>query len=112
MVEFSGPASQFYQAALRAQRAGTGGPGDPEASGADGGAPAGPSFADTVADVAQSGVDALMRGEQASQDMMAGRADAQTVVEALAQAELALETAVAVRDKVVQAYQEILRMPI
>jgi flagellar hook-basal body complex protein FliE len=43
---------------------------------------------------------------------LAGRADAQAVVEALAQTELAVQTAVAVRDKVVEAYQEILRMPV
>lgn len=43
---------------------------------------------------------------------LAGRADAHSVVEALAQTELAVQTAVAVRDKVVEAYQEILRMPV
>jgi len=34
------------------------------------------------------------------------------VVEALAATEMAVQTAVAVRDKVVEAYQEILRMPV
>jgi len=43
---------------------------------------------------------------------MAGRADPHAIVEALAAAELALETAVSVRDKAVEAYQEILRMPV
>jgi len=43
---------------------------------------------------------------------LAGRADPQAVVEALAATELAVQTAVAVRDKVVEAYQEILRMPV
>ncbi len=43
---------------------------------------------------------------------LAGRADPQAVVEALAATELALQTAVAVRDRVVEAYQEILRMPV
>ena len=37
---------------------------------------------------------------------------ARGVVEALAASELAIETAVAVRDRVVEAYQEILRMPV
>jgi hypothetical protein len=41
-----------------------------------------------------------------------GAPTAQAVVEALAQTELAVQTAVAVRDKVVEAYQEILRMPV
>jgi len=43
---------------------------------------------------------------------MTGKADTQSLVQALAQTELAVETAVAVRDKVVEAYQEILRMPV
>jgi flagellar hook-basal body complex protein FliE len=34
------------------------------------------------------------------------------LVQALAQSELAVETAVTMRNKVVQAYQEILRMPL
>ncbi|MFP4570781.1 flagellar hook-basal body complex protein FliE, partial [Rhodosalinus sp.] len=34
------------------------------------------------------------------------------LVMALAQSELAVQTAVSVRDKVVEAYQEILRMPV
>lgn len=110
-MEVGGPASQFYQAALRAQRAGSDALGDGAgAAGAAGGG--GPDFMDTVQAAAEGGVDALMRSETVSQDMMAGGADPQTVVEALAAAELALETAVTVRDRVVQAYQEILRMPI
>jgi flagellar hook-basal body complex protein FliE len=43
---------------------------------------------------------------------LAGRADPGSVVQALAQTELAVQTAVAIRDKVVEAYQEILRMPV
>jgi flagellar hook-basal body complex protein FliE len=34
------------------------------------------------------------------------------MVQALAETELAIETAVTLRDKVVEAYQEILRMPV
>jgi flagellar hook-basal body complex protein FliE len=43
---------------------------------------------------------------------LAGKADAHSVVQALAQTELAVETATTVRDKVVEAYNEILRMPV
>jgi len=50
--------------------------------------------------------------EQTVQSGLAGRADAQSVVQALAQTELAVETATTVRDKVVEAYNEILRMPV
>ncbi len=47
----------------------------------------------------------------AMQAMTAG-ADPHSLVQALAQTELAVQTAVTVRDKVVEAYQEILRMPV
>lgn len=69
-------------------------------------------FMDAVADVAQNAIDTLSVGEETAKDMMAGKADAQAVVEALAATEMALEMAVSIRDKVVEAYQEILRMPV
>lgn len=56
--------------------------------------------------------DALTNGEQTAQAAMAGRADPHALVTALAQSELAVEAAVTLRDKVVEAYQEILRMPV
>ncbi len=54
----------------------------------------------------------ISRGEQASMNYMTGSADPHSVVEALAAAELAVQTAVTVRDKVVEAYQELIRMPV
>jgi flagellar hook-basal body complex protein FliE len=42
----------------------------------------------------------------------AGKADLIEVVTAIAESEAALETLVAVRDKVIGAYEEIMRMPI
>lgn len=43
---------------------------------------------------------------------MTGATETHQLVQSIAQAEVALETAVAIRDKVVEAYQEILRMPV
>ena len=54
----------------------------------------------------------VAQGEQAAMNYMTGSADPHSVVEALAQAELAVQTAVTVRDKVVEAYQELIRMPV
>lgn len=68
----------------------------------------GPSFAQ----VANSFLNTLQTGENTAIEGMTGKADAHSVVKALAQTELAIETAVTVRDKVVEAYQEILRMPV
>ncbi|MCC7320136.1 MAG: flagellar hook-basal body complex protein FliE [Rubellimicrobium sp.] len=54
----------------------------------------------------------LAAGERASIGAMTGAADPHALVQALAQTELAVETAVTIRNKVVEAYQEILRMPV
>ncbi|MBX2855118.1 MAG: flagellar hook-basal body complex protein FliE [Rhodobacteraceae bacterium] len=70
------------------------------------------TFNDMIADAAQDTIETLAHGEQTARAAMAGKADPHSVVEALAATEMALEMAVTVRDKVVQAYQEILRMPV
>lgn len=54
----------------------------------------------------------LAEGERTAMAAMTGQADPHALVQALSQAELAVETAVTVRNKVVEAYQEILRMPV
>ena len=54
----------------------------------------------------------MQQGEMAAKQAVTTGVDPHTLVEALAQTELAVQTAVAVRDKVVEAYQEILRMPV
>lgn len=66
----------------------------------------------TLGKAAASFAETLAEGEQVAQAAMTGKADSQSLVQALAQTELAVETAVTVRDKVVEAYQEILRMPV
>ena len=75
----------------------------PEPAGGEPGA-----FSRAAQDFAQT----LKRGEDTAVAAMSGQADAHALVEALAASELAVETAVTVRDKVVEAYQEILRMPV
>lgn len=54
----------------------------------------------------------LEASEQASIDAVAGRVGIQQVVEAVTAAELSLQKVTAVRDRVISAYQEIIRMPI
>ena len=56
--------------------------------------------------------DTVQQGESMANAAMTTGADPHALVTALAQTELAVETAVTVRDKVVEAYQEILRMPV
>lgn len=71
-----------------------------------------PAASEVFARTAASFVDTLRQGEQTSMAGMVGKADPHSVVAALASAEMAVQTAVTVRDKVVEAYQEILRMPV
>ncbi len=74
--------------------------------------PGGPDFGQMVRDAAQSSVKTLQQGEAASVLGLAGKVDLSQVVTAVSNAEVTLQAAVAVRDKVVQSYLEILRMPI
>jgi len=73
-----------------------------------GGTGANSGFAQLANDFAAT----LQQGEETAKATMTGGADATALVQALAQTELAVETAVTVRDRVVEAYQEILRMPV
>ena len=54
----------------------------------------------------------LAHSESVAGKAMLGDADPHALVEALANTQLAVETAVTIRDRVVEAYQEILRMPV
>ncbi|NEY91138.1 flagellar hook-basal body complex protein FliE [Tabrizicola oligotrophica] len=62
--------------------------------------------------LAGSFAETLAQGEQTARAAMTGGADPHALVQALASSQLAVETVATVRDKVVEAYQEILRMPI
>ncbi len=55
---------------------------------------------------------ALQRTESTAKQAMTSGADPHALVHALAESQLAVETAATVRDRVVEAYQEILRMPV
>jgi len=73
---------------------------------------AGEDFANLVKSTLNSTVEVGAAGEAMAAQAVAGDANIADVVAAVTNAELTLETVVAVRDRVVQAYQDILRMPI
>jgi flagellar hook-basal body complex protein FliE len=58
------------------------------------------------------GVEAGKAAETQALAAAAGKADIVDVVTAVAESEAALETLVAVRDRVIAAYEDIMRMPI
>ena len=72
----------------------------------------GAGFSDVLREATEGAIGALKEGERQSLKAAAGTADLNDVVQAVAKAELTLQTVVTLRDRVVQAYQEILRMPI
>jgi flagellar hook-basal body complex protein FliE len=72
----------------------------------------GPKFSDMIRDAVQETIDAGRQGEALTKLAIEGKADLRDVVMAVNNAETTLQTVVAVRDKVVSAYETILRMPI
>lgn len=54
----------------------------------------------------------LQEHEATARSAMTGGADPHALVQALASSQMAVETVATVRDRVVEAYQEILRMPV
>lgn len=68
-------------------------------------------FASMVTSAVQDATAAAARGEQASLNALAGKADLGDVVTAVAEAELTLQTVVSIRDKMIEAYKDIIRMP-
>lgn len=72
----------------------------------------GPAFADLVRVAVTEPIAAVHKSEQMTAAAAAGKADLADVAMAVTNAEMAIETVTAVRDRVVSAYQEIMRMPI
>jgi flagellar hook-basal body complex protein FliE len=72
----------------------------------------GSSFSDMVKGVVDNVIEQSQASEKASMNAVAGGGDPLDVVTAITSAEVTLQTVVAVRDKMIQAYQEIIRMPI
>jgi flagellar hook-basal body complex protein FliE len=72
----------------------------------------GGDFSAMLRRAAERAADTMLEGETQTVQAAAGTADLTQVVMAVSKAEMTLETVVTLRDKVVQAYQDILRMPI
>ena len=72
----------------------------------------GVTFSDFLKAKAEESVDTLRKSEEMSAKAVTGDADITDVVQAVTSAEITLQTVVAVRDRMISAYQEIMRMPI
>jgi flagellar hook-basal body complex protein FliE len=72
----------------------------------------GGSFAELLKQAGGEAMGALKQGEAQSLQAVTGKADITAVTTAVNNAELALQAVVAVRDKIIAAYQDISKMPI
>jgi flagellar hook-basal body complex protein FliE len=70
------------------------------------------AFFELLGKMAENSIDSGKKAEELTAKAVVGQADLMDVVQAMSNAELTLQTVVAVRDRVVNAYQEIMRMPI
>jgi len=77
-----------------------------------GGEEGGVSFSDFLRQKAEDSIKTLKTSESMSAKAVTGEADITDVVQAVGAAELTLQTVVAVRDRLVGAYQDIMRMPV
>lgn len=78
-----------------------------------GGAEAGgPDFSALLGKALDATAEAGRKADAQTASVAAGRADVVDVVTAVAESETAIETLVAVRDRVIAAYEDIMRMPV
>ena len=70
------------------------------------------SFSDLLKEATAGAIDTQYKTEAIQMESLTGKVELTDLAAAVANAELTLNTVVAVRDKVIGAYQEIIRMPI
>jgi flagellar hook-basal body complex protein FliE len=75
-------------------------------------AASGPDFSQLLSQALQSVEGAGKASDQKSMDLVNGKGNLVDVVTSVAQTQLAVEGLVAVRDRVISAYQSIMQMPI
>ncbi|RDD60843.1 flagellar hook-basal body complex protein FliE [Ferruginivarius sediminum] len=104
-VSYSEALAAYNRVAQQARPADSQSSGESEATG-------GQDFAKVLRESAGDAIGTLRTAETQSLAAAAGKADINDVVMAMSQAEMTLQTVVTLRDRAVQAYQDILRMPI
>ena len=72
----------------------------------------GPSFGALLKDAIGSVMDAGRKSDAQTVAMASGKANVMDVVTAVAETDVAVSTLVSVRDRVIQSYEDIMKMPI
>ena len=85
-----------------------------ESGGAEKGAGTGggPSFSALLKDAVGSVMEAGKKSDAQTVAMTSGKANVMDVVTAVAETDVAVSTLVSVRDRVIQSYEDIMKMPI
>jgi flagellar hook-basal body complex protein FliE len=86
--------------------------GQPDGGAGKGTEAGGPSFSAVLKDAIGNVVDAGKKSDAQSVAMASGKANVMDVVTAVAETDVAVSTLVSVRDRVIAAYEDIMRMPI
>jgi flagellar hook-basal body complex protein FliE len=79
----------------------------PQSGGAEG-----PSFGAVLKDAIGSVMDAGRKSDAQTVAMASGKSNVMDVVTAVAETDVAVSTLVSVRDRVIQSYEDIMKMPI
>jgi flagellar hook-basal body complex protein FliE len=85
---------------------------DPGMAGADIAGPSGGGFGDMLKSVMSDAMKSSKNAETQMANQVQGKAQLVDVVTAVSAAQTSMETVMAIRDQVISAYQEIMRMPI
>ncbi|SFP65159.1 flagellar hook-basal body complex protein FliE [Tranquillimonas alkanivorans] len=101
--------SGLVRGAYRSSQSLTGGPADRATQAGESEAT---SFAEALKSASADAVRTVREADVAAQAGMTGQLDTQSVVEATVALEATVKVAVSMRDKFVEAYKEVLRMPI
>jgi flagellar hook-basal body complex protein FliE len=72
----------------------------------------GPSFSNVLKDVIDAVSDAAHKSDAQAQAVATGKANMIDVVTAVSETETTFQTLISVRDKVIAAYEDVLKMPI
>jgi flagellar hook-basal body complex protein FliE len=85
-----------------------------ESSGGEKGAGAGggPSFSALLKDAVGSVLESGKKSDAQTMAMTSGKSNVMDVVTAVAETDVAVSTLVSVRDRVIQSYEDIMKMPI
>jgi flagellar hook-basal body complex protein FliE len=108
-VSYTEALSAYRQAVQQAQQLGPGQQNAPEQGVQEAGTP---NFGEVLRQESKEAINTLEKGEKQSLAAAAGEANINDVVMAMSKAEMTLQTVTTIRDKAVDAYKQIMRMPI